>query len=480
VSFAKKGDWISIGTSDLFYDAPEVAIGGVPHGYFTWYWAKSLGNLRPGDTWRDVFNRTQAYLYNDGRKKPKFPVIMGLYDRLVVEGDKANELSSFAVLNTFKDGDIDSVVINSGLFAGIEIGTEFYLGDPSQEAYARMQVYYVEPTKCKAHVTQGKVELGDKLRLTSWLPPRFKVRVFYKAERKKDEELLGLAKDAFSSLDFVEEVKEQMSADMVALIIRPPIAASDDVNLVTVEANAQADPQLWLLDPLELSFFWDQELLRSPLDEESLASLVENFQKASKAKAMLDLATPPGELPLVLVTYKLFAPTTREEFDRLPESLRFEKENDKKTYKLISTADSSEIDVSLGKDATIVVLDVENQDSVSYFVYGINITNNGAITTFLPSKRHQTINQVAQGQKKYFEKDALIFTEPQEYVRLFILPKSDINIDDLNQTPLEDLSASSAKLDVTAFLKERKEQGTGTTRGGGLWSTTLTRFSRDN
>jgi hypothetical protein len=433
-----QGSWIAIGSANLPNKAPERDENGVIYGNFTWFWAKSLSNVQKGETWLQVYNRTLAYMYQALMAKQD-PVMEGVFNRPVIEKeDTVPNRSTFTVMDVFTRDNENRAKINVGLLLGIEPGSEFILGD-ANTPLAKLEVINSEPLKCEALIIEGSVSVGDTVSLNSWMPPSFTVKTYFRSALPEDSELLVEVKESLLSIQAVEEVKETNEADLVVWVLRPipsaPSAGEDTSIGLLPSSDPNILPAVWLVDPSENSFFWGQDRLRAPLNEEGLTTLKENFIKASRARAILDLPAPPGQPLDVDISYLLFAPCSEEEYQLTPNDQRFKSQNND-TWKLISEVKPTDDPIQRNNGINLLFVKVKNNTKRKFYVYGINITLTGDIIPFLPNPDFITTTEVDAGTTMTFLDSAVLFSDPEEYIRI-IVTDSPFNISILAQTGLQ-------------------------------------------
>ncbi|MDR1313577.1 MAG: caspase family protein, partial [Deltaproteobacteria bacterium] len=327
------GDYISIGSANLEQKATEYATpDGKGYGIFTWSWARALNAARPGDTWQHVAHRTKAYM-NEAGHGAQTPVVEGTVNRQVFEGAEGGRYV-YTVLQAFDREGKRLAELNAGLLAGVGPGTVFLKGNP-EAPEARLTVVSSTDLKSQAEVTEGAVSYGDDVDLFNWVPPGLTLKIRYQAALDSDRELVARAREVFSGMSIVEELKDGdgAQAEIVAWILRPgaaPQAAAPSAGSEAPEPAAflppsdpSAAPEIWLVSPAEDSFLWGFDRLRAPLDDKGPGELRRNFELAARAHNIMTLEGPPGPPVQVSVSYLMFRPVGEPEWAASPQDRRF-------------------------------------------------------------------------------------------------------------------------------------------------------------
>jgi hypothetical protein len=237
-----------------------------------------------------------------------------------------------------------------------------------------------------------------------------------------------------------------------------------------------------MVDPSENGFFWNLDSLRAPLTENGLAVLESNFWKASWVKSIMEFPAPTGVQPQVIITYRLFAPCSLAEYNTLPEDQRLMLEGSD-TYKLVHeySPDSARIDT---EGANLLEVTAQNLSNKKYYVYGINIMENGVIQPFLPNPGFVSNTEVPPNSTAIFDSSLLSFSDPIEYVRI-IVTDSPFDVTLLAQSEYE-IATRSAGAGNLSPLEAMAQGRLGGTRGtvqtaqpNPQWTTSISTFVRE-
>jgi hypothetical protein len=233
-----------------------------------------------------------------------------------------------------------------------------------------------------------------------------------------------------------------------------------------------------MVDPSENGFFWNLDSLRAPLTENGLTVLKSNFWKASWFKSIMEFPAPPGVQPQVIITYRLFAPCSLAEYNTLPEDQRLLDEG-LDTYKLEHeySPDSARIDT---QGANLLQVTAQNLTKKKYYVYGINLLENGVIKTFLPNSEFISTTEVPPNSTTIFDSSLLSFSDPIEYVRI-IVTDSPFDVTLLAQSEYEN-AIRSVRTDLSPLeaMAQGRLGGTRSTdpmaQPNPQWTTSLSAF----
>ncbi|MDR1035102.1 MAG: caspase family protein [Deltaproteobacteria bacterium] len=456
------GDYIAIGTADQYEGAKEFEVEkGKSHGVFTWFFAKSIQNARPEDTWQQVVDRAKAYM-NGVKHGDQHQVVEGNPDRLVFEGVAGGGLPAYLVTQSFESGGKSVAEVDVGLLANVGPGTVFVKARPGvrppvpgepvrdQDVAARLTVTRSGDLTSFGEVTQGAFENGDTVYIQAWQQPGQPYRIRYHADLPEDRELIPLAREVFRGLSMVEEVADSGpdgggGADIVCWIVRPggrmPSAPQADGSPgpFVPPPDPSAPPEIWLVSPAEDSFLWGFENLRVRLDGNGPEMLRENFKRASRAHHLLTMEGPAGARPRVTVSYLLLRQPGPDEWDRRSDAERFEFESPDGTLSRWVISREVASDFPLEQTAPgekAVMLKAVNNTGLLYHVYGFNVTPNGQIVCFLPNDKDKTRTELPGNMTVVFRDFSLGLDEPGEFVRVIVTGQP-LRVSDMEQMELD-------------------------------------------
>ncbi|MDR1081495.1 MAG: caspase family protein [Deltaproteobacteria bacterium] len=455
------GDYIAIGSADQLEPAVEYKVNGKAYGTFTWFFAKSIVNAGPDDTWQRVVDRAKAYMNGESRGG-QHQVVEGNPDRRLFEGS-GGEPPAYLVEQTYPEGGRKFAKVNAGLLLNVGPGTVFVKLRPGasplpvggsfkrEDIEARMTVVQASDINSDAEIVEGSVNNGDSLQLLAWQPPGQTYRISYRTDLPEDRELVPIAREVFRDLSMVEEVDgsdegggDGRAADIVCWILRPggqqPTAEPADgtPGRFLPPSDPAARPEIWLVSPSEDSFLWGFRDLRMPLDGNGPDMLRKNFIMASKAHNLLVMDGPAGKRPKVNVGYLLFRETDETEWSGRKAEERFQ----------FPAADGSMrrwvLSREIGADAplertdpneNVVMVKAENRTHTLFHIYGFNVTPDGKILSFLPNKQDRTWTELPPYMTVVFRDFPLELEMPGEFVRVIATTQA-LHVSDVEQMEL--------------------------------------------
>jgi hypothetical protein len=504
------GALVSIGSASLDQKATEYrAADGKIYGVFTWTWARALAAARPGDTWGHVSNRAKAYMNEAGHGR-QIPVVTGQSERQVFEGAEGGRYV-FTVTQVFDRDGKPMAEINAGLLAGIGPGSVFVkekvpaTADAPETPEVTLTVVSSSDLKSQADVSGGTLSYGDDVDLASWVPPGLSLKVRYQTALDSDRSLLDKAREVFTGLTIVEEVKpgDEAQAEMVAWILRPAPPAQADPPSAGSEGAAEAflpasdpsvPPELWLVSASEDAFLWGFDRLRAPLDDTGPAELRRNFELAARAHNIMNLPVPPGPPLDMEISFVMYRPATVAEWEAATPETRFPpvESADGRYWVFTREIPSTESDIPSEGDEEIVVIKAKNNTREEYQVFAVNVTPGGGVEPFLPMVGEKFSTEIPGGETRLYSEFALQLQEPKEYVRVIVTQQAfDVSMvaqSELSSRGAADVTRTAtrgggASDPLTLMLAERMELST---RGapiasggaGARWATTSASFNK--
>lgn len=225
------------------------------YGVFTWHWAAALQSSRPGESWGAVFDRASAATTATPGVIQR-PQMEGVADRAVFEGKFTPPSALVAVIDVRGDG---TVVLGSGLLAGLTVGSEFETVATPPEIGARIKITSATAGAAEAELLCGKIKAGDSVRERSH---QFKtIRLFVGGPQVPSEDAefanqlhKSIREARAFALQGFEIVSNREQADWRLEFVRPPagtpanaIALPKKVDCGAVSCMA---PELWVVSPL--------------------------------------------------------------------------------------------------------------------------------------------------------------------------------------------------------------------------------------
>jgi hypothetical protein len=407
--------WVGIGAASVSQKALEHRDEtGKAYGAFTWFWAKSLLQGGPLDTWLTVFTRAEAFLKDAGYAQR--PVIEGRAGTRVLAGESSGA-AAFNVTRVADEG--NRVVINAGALNGIGPRSVFAAGN-ARNPSALLTVTESRPAECDAHLVSGSVKAGDAVTLKEWSAPDFVLRFFINPVPGADAQYVGDIRKMLSGFPVYAEVDHPEKADMLFWVLRPqknkgggymPAPSSE-----LPQTDSSAAPEVWVTSPGETMLEGGKNL-RASLTREGLDTLRVNLERFARKHALLNMPAPDAGNAPILFTYHIYAPCGEPEWPGLPENSRKDLHEHGK-WKLTRTVPAEGQDYALHDKEKLIFVEARNQTQQEYYVYGLNITGNASVTSFLPPSSFIMDTKVPPMQSVLFTESALLLEEFEEYVRL--------------------------------------------------------------
>ena len=290
----------------------------------------------------------------------------------------------------------------------------------------------------------------------TWEPPSALISVAVTADHLSDEFLLPKLTALFEdgTLPAYNLVSSSLNSQVHLRVVR--------------SLGVETAPQVWVLDTGAGSLYNQQESLKIPVDDESIANgslevLRINLMRLAELRALQDMPCVSFSRFNLQVEYKLFAKVSEEEWRTLSAWERAS--GDGVRWKLTRTISADEDgDIRLAPDERLLAIHVANDSSLPFHIYAINATPDASILPFLLDSNLRT-TKVNPGESRTFEDDMLIFEEKWEYIRI-IASENVINIRGLQQggfVTFSDWSATRGRIpQVDVVLHENKLPSRGT------------------
>jgi hypothetical protein len=437
------------------------------YGAFTWFWVKALESSTGDDTWQMIHDRARALMRGAGLTQN--PFLEGENRRQIFGGLVDKIPKKFTVTSVSP-----SVRIDVGTFAGVSENSEFQVEKYGALTDARLTVKKADPYTCEADVLSGSVELGDTVILTKWQPSFTSLKVAIGADYPSDEPLVGKLRDLIAGSDrlAVYELTDSTAESDMLLQVTRPITDAD--GKIVMEENSglpkkktatpETAPEVWVMAPSQANFYNGRENLKAALDEKGLELLEENLEKLARLHGMYNMRFSKGDDEGLDIQYRLFVPTTEEEWNALSDDARIElgqaPEGKPLKWKQSRVVSANDDGIDRLPEEGLLQVRVDNQSDRPYHIYGVNATRDAQITVFLPSIQ-ETLTQVLPGKKRDF-KEILFLNDADEYVRVVATLNPINNIHILDQ---EAVRVRTNKGDLSLVENLLLEQVYRSTRG---------------
>jgi hypothetical protein len=455
-------DWIAVGAALDSEKAVEyTGDDNRTYGAFTWFWVRALQSCRPTDTWQMVHEKTRALMRS--AEVVQTPSLEGDI-RTKIFGGKLEEIPrNFTVTGLLSSGE---VILNAGIFSGISANSEFRLADADgKPSGAVLVVREVDLYTCTTTVSGGVPKAGDTAVLTRWRPNFAPIKIAVQTAMASDAPLASTLKDFFKGdrIPFYELTDSPGESRMVLWVVRPRTNDRGEVLMQKgsglPESSATADPQVWVMEPSQVSFYNRRENLKAPLNEEGLEVLCSNLERLARLYDLQNMRCPEGSDGGLSLEYKLFVPATETEWSGIPkgERLKLGVSYPHRKWKLNRIVPASGVDVVLQPEERVLAVRASNRSRQTYHIYAVNATPDAMILPFLPRDTYQVSTEVLPGKDSDFE-GALILESEQEYVRVLATIKP-VNIHILAQSALE-TNVSETKLATRSGIGNFSSIGT--------------------
>ncbi len=292
------------------------------YGVFTWYWAKALQESQPGDSWNDVFRRTQTLVATVSAVNQK-PQIEGAGDRAVFGGQGRPARAMVAV--TSVDAGAGRATLDAGQLSGVTVGSTYARpaadGDQTavQAGEAVLKVSAVTPLTAQAILLKGPLAAGDLLLEANHVFTAQPIRLFVTGDwaATTDAALVAQLKGGLlrardqGPLAAFAIVEDKSKADWWIYLGRPksPMAPTAETLPQACE-RAPCPAELWILS--RTAGLMSPRLRHPVVDgDETVTWLVASLRKYAWAQEVKGLATQGNALPVsVSLTVHRPAPGT--------------------------------------------------------------------------------------------------------------------------------------------------------------------------
>jgi hypothetical protein len=279
-------------------------------GVFTWYWAKALREANAGESWADVFNRTNTFVSTVNAVTQR-PQIEGRSDRAVFGGRFANVSPAVGVIRVSADG--KSVLINAGALSGVTVGSTYrhFSSGGGRPLEPVLKITSVAPLVSEASTINGKVALGDLVTefIHVYSIPPIRLHVTGDEATGIDAALVRqlqteLSKATASELSAFEVVDQPSKADWWVYVARTNAVTTKGVAMTLPPSKPCSthpcnSPELWVISKQGVLL---HERMRISLDggKAAIARLISNLRTFSWSQEVRRLAGQGNSLPVEL------------------------------------------------------------------------------------------------------------------------------------------------------------------------------------
>ncbi len=353
---------------------------GEKYGLFTWHWGQVLETAKPGETWNDLFKKTQARVTQT--RKSQHPQITGQLIDQPVFGDQYKGISQrIAVTDVLGN----KGVIRAGLLAGVTPGSIYRLYDPSVQDQSSLATLTID--KINNFLSFGKIngslKIGDLLVEESHVYTLEPISVFIAADLEKDQGLVRQLKKAFKAGKFpaYKLAKDQGHSQMTWYVFRPrnkngqPIFAKQTDTLP--RSFKEQKIQLWVLTNTEQ--VWHPSL-KIPFEvlSQGFLQLQNKMNTLAKVREVKNLKS--GSYPMVelkVVSWQAVNLCDEAHVDCI-------KNGSRNYYSHPAIFNMAEFTQQIHPENTLLTFIIDNKSDQDYYVYLLNITDDGEIWSVFP------------------------------------------------------------------------------------------------
>lgn len=399
-------------------EAVEYKPGNRKHGLFTWFWAKSLNEAQPGETWWDVFRRTRARIQPvRGRQHPR---IEGDRRKAVFDGRFTERPRTAVVISVSFNK--DQAKIDEGQLLGVTVGSIYRKYAPGSDdgELPTLEITETAATWSRGPVT-GDLEIGDRLELIRYQQSTEPPRVLIREDLDQDEALAAKLKGAVANLPAFVTVTDPKNCDLILQILRPHqdpegvyLYESDSHSLP--QSFAREQPECWILTAEEALY---HDNLRIPLTEQKkgIETVCEHLSRIGRIWNLTTLSAAPGApcpLELEITVHSEVAAGTPGDVIEVPiegKSVFWKEES------TIRAENLREYDIRVGQ---LLTFSIRNRSKRPYYSYLIDITSDGDILPFYPAffQRMEAGLIHASSGPTEIQNKLLIDKPGREYIRL--------------------------------------------------------------
>lgn len=371
-----------------------------PYGIFTWYWAQALEAVKPGETWQQLFDRTEAQVtraYGEAQR----PQIDGPLKGHPILGGAVGTQPRVMVTDMMVRDAAPLVTLNAGRLTGVTKDS-LYRDQPGE---AELQITQVYSNWSQAKVTRGTVKPGDFVAETEHVyPTSGRLKVWFLVSEKLAGSPLATAVQSLipmkgtdpdkTQIQGYEKVDDVQEADLVLALLRPQrvkgeptfSAGPQGPNTLPDEA-ADAPAEVWVLTPAQRRIH--DNLLISLADEPAgLKTLRNNLGRYRRWRALGELAQETGgtgQVEIGLIAYERCSSAP-------PDCLRLNGHEDDPTgfRRLPGTQPLSALKERLPEQGRhwqvgdYLSFDLSNQNMTERYVYILDASPSGKISVIFP------------------------------------------------------------------------------------------------
>ncbi|MGE0083100.1 MAG: caspase family protein [Desulfococcaceae bacterium] len=354
------------------------------YGMFTWFWAQTLQQAQPGETWHDLFQRVRIKVTE--RRGSQHPQIKGSRNMPVFGGEFKPAPPRIPVIKV--NADELTAVIGAGTLTGIAQGSVFRKYDPRMKNTADLPLLTIRQTRPFDSLAEisGKMKPGDLVVEESHAYDLKPIPVFLNADFPLDadrslmQQLQAVLKER--ELSAFIPAADQKACEMLLYVLRPKKEKGEYIrkNISDTLPRSFPDqpPEVWILTDTEKLL--NENLRISFKDpQKGMEMLKRNLKKIARIRDLKKLASETGpktEFRTIIWEPAYRCPESDPDCLHLPDGRSYQKQGEYHYREMEGKILSSE---------NLLTFAVKNLSDKSCYVYFIDITPDGKIQAVFPT-----------------------------------------------------------------------------------------------
>ncbi|WP_350117073.1 caspase family protein [Nitrosomonas sp.] len=384
---------ISIGASKSVEVAHEISINEQSYGRFTWFFSEALEALKPGETWGDVFRRTEALMREESmnglatiEQHPQITFHSGNKD-LEILGEFTDLKKSIVVTAA----DVKEVRLSAGSLSGVTKGSIYRVLNPLVES-SEVEITAVTPFSSVAKILNGKIKSGDILVESQHAYSIGKIKILIESDEilagDQRKNLSVRISDYLKNFSEFELVSERQNDGWIIYLFQPEQAGGKYVNapgLTLPSSKKGAELQAWVLSMKEELLDDTMRVNLSDLENglKELTRKMKNMAYLNDLKKIRQDRDPPN---VNIFVHQLIEDENCNK-DKM-KCFSLSNNNQEKLYKAIDSVDLKSMNNKKLPPGSIIGFSVENKAQQNYYLYLLNISaRDGAFVQFPPKDR---------------------------------------------------------------------------------------------
>ncbi len=421
---------IRIGSSGDTENAYEFRQGDKSYGRFTWHWVKSLKMIKPGETWGDIFHRTEALMREETMtgfsrilQQPQIASLHRHHQNSVVLGGEIPENLNRIIVTAIDDN--NKVRLNSGQINNVTKGSIYTIKHTSGES-SEVEITHVEVFSSEAKIVKGAVQAGDTLieshRAYSFDP----IPVVIEGDALVGQDQIKTISQKIAEKLGLQEykiVKERQNEGLIIRLFKPQQRDGEYVkeasNATLPKSHPGSDLQAWVLNMQE-------DVLDDVMHVNLATDLEQGIDKLATNMGiyidLLDLKKLNNSPPDIQIkVHQLIKDDTCAEGNQANSCFRLDG-----MFRITKTTNLAQINGQQLPQGSVIGFSVENNTHSPYYVYLLSMSlRDGGFVQFPHNHRHSEYALIKPNESKLIEGGALAFPNAgQEIVKVIMSLKS--------------------------------------------------------